>query len=71
MTTSSKTNKELKKEFDLIWGEAPEGSLKYKKGMAVWYFIEKALAQAKEAGREETILEIKKKLPSRCSVNVV
>jgi len=50
MTQLKETNWE--KEFDLLWGIAPEGSLKHQKAQYLKQFIRKAIA-----AREEEILE--------------
>jgi len=42
------TQPTIREEFDLMWGFAPKGSLKYKKGEEVWAFFSYHLHKERE-----------------------
>ena len=48
------------KRFDLLWGIAPEGSLKFERGEEIKRFIEAEIKSSYQAGREEVISKIDK-----------
>lgn len=54
------------KEFDLFWGLAPKGSLKYKKGQEIKAFLTETIQQSMEVGisqeRERLLKEVEEKV---------
>lgn len=57
MTT--KTIEEMGKDWDLLWGLAPIGSLKYKRGQEIKKWLLKQLAEAEKKGYEKAKKDIK------------